>query len=164
MKHKFSLSINRNILKKSKYQQYFRFYCLHTSFVFILVQLLVEYSNYSNKCRIQRCGVYQGEGAYFNMDTQKFGAYLTPGAYQRKFISYFYIDIHLVTLNRTETRSRSQFYKIPFQCGLFLLFLSKALIQNEKVPIPVFLLDLSLLKGTLMKILKFPYMFVFMSK
>ena len=46
-------------MKKSKYQQYF--HCLHTSSICILVYLLVEYSNYSNKCRIQRCGTYQRE-------------------------------------------------------------------------------------------------------
>ena len=38
MKHSFSLSMNRNILKKSTYQKYFHcFYCLHTSFICILV-------------------------------------------------------------------------------------------------------------------------------
>ena len=37
------------------------FYCLHASFICILVQLLVEYSGYSNKRHIQSRGTYQRE-------------------------------------------------------------------------------------------------------
>ena len=37
-------------MEKTKYQQYFHcFICLHTSSISILVSLLVEYGNYSNK-------------------------------------------------------------------------------------------------------------------
>ena len=62
------------------------FYCLHTGFICTLVQLLVEYSSYSNKRRIQRCGAYYSRGgANFNVDTQRRGAYLRPSAYQRKY-------------------------------------------------------------------------------
>ena len=60
-------TINKpNIMKKSKYQQYFHcFICLHTNkSICILVQLLVENSNYSIKCHIQRCGAYQKGGTY----------------------------------------------------------------------------------------------------
>ena len=48
-------------MKKSKYQQYF--HCLHTSSKCILVWLLVEYINYCNKHRIQKCGTYYKRGA-----------------------------------------------------------------------------------------------------
>ena len=38
------------------------FHCLHYSSICVLVQLLVEYGNDSNKCRIQqRCSTYQRE-------------------------------------------------------------------------------------------------------
>ena len=39
------------------------FYCLHSSSICMLVQLLVKYGNYSNKRRVYRCGVYKG-GTY----------------------------------------------------------------------------------------------------
>ena len=64
------------------------FYCLHTSY--ILVQLIVEHSNYSNKCHIQRCRAYQGE-TLISMWIPKDAAlirgwrYLKPGAYQREY-------------------------------------------------------------------------------
>ena len=60
-------------------------YFLHASSIYILVYLLVEYSNYSNKHGIQRCSTYQKEGAYFSVDTQRCGTYLRPEAYQRKY-------------------------------------------------------------------------------
>ena len=53
-------TINKpNKMKKSKYQQYFHCFivCIPSS-IRILVYLLVEYSNYSNKRRIQRCEAY----------------------------------------------------------------------------------------------------------
>ena len=37
------------------------FYCLHTSSICILADLLVEYSNYSNKCYIQSEALISGE-------------------------------------------------------------------------------------------------------
>ena len=49
--------------KTTKYQQYFHCF-MHTGSIFILVELLVEYVNYSNKRRIQRCGAHQKGGAY----------------------------------------------------------------------------------------------------
>ena len=59
MKHKFSLLINQNILKKIQISTVFLFYCFHTSFIWISVQLLIECNDYSNKHRIQSCGAYQ---------------------------------------------------------------------------------------------------------
>ena len=41
------------------------FYCMYSSFICILVQLLVEYGNYSQKRRIQRCSAYERGGAYW---------------------------------------------------------------------------------------------------
>ena len=61
MKQSFT-SNKSSIMKKSKYQQFF--HCLHTTFICILVQFLVEYKNYSNKRHIQRCGAYQWGGAF----------------------------------------------------------------------------------------------------
>ena len=144
-------------MKKSKYQQYF-----HCFIVYILVPYAFWFSYQQNIVTILISAAFRGALPIRGRRLFQYGypkvrrllencAYLTPGAYQRKFISYFYIDIHLVTLNRTETRSRSQFYKIPFQCGLFNISVESSNLE-QKVPIPVFLLDLSLLKGTLMKI------------
>ena len=50
-------------MTKSTDQQYFIVYCLHTRSIYIFVQVLVEYSNYSNKPCIQRCSAYQKGGA-----------------------------------------------------------------------------------------------------
>ena len=100
-------------MKKSNYQQYlfvlvfilcffclfvsfYKQYCLHTSAICNLVQLLVEYSNYSNKHSIQRCVAYQGLGfikgrCLFQCRYPKVqrllegGVYLRPGPYQRKY-------------------------------------------------------------------------------
>ena len=51
-------------MKKSKYKQFSLFYCLHSSSKCNLVWLLVEYINYCNKHRIQKCGTYYKGGAY----------------------------------------------------------------------------------------------------
>ena len=71
MKHKISLSIDRNILKKTIFSL---FYCLHNSFKCILDTsfiLQVEYSDYSNKLQRLLKGSRLLEG----------GAYLRSGAY-----------------------------------------------------------------------------------
>ena len=86
-------TINKtNIMKKTKYQQYFHCcYCLHTTSICILVQLLVEYGNYSNKSRIWWPGTYQRKRlfqcGYLKMQCLlEDDAYLRPGAYQRKYV------------------------------------------------------------------------------
>ena len=61
MKYNFSLSINQRQWKKTKYQQYFHcFICFCTSFISILVSLLVEYGNYSDK-RCRGAALMRGE-------------------------------------------------------------------------------------------------------
>ena len=100
------------MMKKSKCQQYF--YCLYTNFICILVQLLVEYGNYYNKRRIQRCGSYQRGGAYLNVDTQR------CGAYQRKYgnkVSCFPARINDIELNGKMSSSVSQFFQSQFFIG-----------------------------------------------
>ena len=72
MKHKFSLLINQNILKKIQISTVFLFYCFHTSFIWISVQLLIKYNDYSNKHRIQSCGAYWRGGTY----QRKYGRYI----------------------------------------------------------------------------------------
>ena len=67
----YIFTINKsNITKKPKYQQYFLlFYSLHIYFMCILVQLLVAYSNYSNKHYIIR------GRCLFHVDTKRCSAY-----------------------------------------------------------------------------------------
>ena len=60
IKHNFSLLINQMLISTI----FSQLYCLHTNCICILIQLLVEQSNYSNKRYIQRCGGYQRGGAY----------------------------------------------------------------------------------------------------
>ena len=61
MKHKSSLSVNQILWKNLIFSL---FYCLHTSTISILLQLIVKYGNYSNKHRTFRCSPYQKGGAY----------------------------------------------------------------------------------------------------
>ena len=59
-------------MKKIQISKIFSLFCyLRTSSISTLVQLLVEYGNYSKKRHIQRCGAYQRGGAYFNENTQR---------------------------------------------------------------------------------------------
>ena len=84
-------------MKKSEYQQYFHCFIVCILGPCILVQLLVEYSNYSNKHGIQRCGTYYKGGAYWREALisvwipkgAQDEAYLRPAAYQRKCGNYF---------------------------------------------------------------------------
>ena len=83
-------------MKKSKYQKYCHCFFVYSSSICILVQLLVEYGNYSNKRSIQRCGSYQRGSLIrgrrlFQCGHPKVrrllqgGAYLRLGTYLRKY-------------------------------------------------------------------------------
>ena len=62
IKMKQIFTINKPHIIKNLNINNIYFYCLDPSSINILVQLLVEYSNYSNKCCIQRCSTYQRGG------------------------------------------------------------------------------------------------------
>ena len=59
------------------------FYGLHTNFIYILVQLLVEYSKYSNQRRIQRWALIRGN-RLFQCGYSQLRRLLEGGAYQRE--------------------------------------------------------------------------------
>ena len=92
MKHEFSLSINKYNEKNVNIKIIFIVYCLHTSSICILVSILVEYSNYSNKWAFRGATLIRGEALIrgrrlFQCGYPKVrrllegGAYLRPAAY-----------------------------------------------------------------------------------
>ena len=97
MKHKFSLSVNPNILKKSKYQQYFHCFivCLLFSYAFWfsyqqnIVTILIS-TTFIVTALIRREVLIRGRRLFQCRYSKVLhliegGVYLKPGAYQRKY-------------------------------------------------------------------------------
>ena len=131
MKHKFSLSKNRNILKKSKYQQYF-----HCFIACILVSYAFRFSYQQNIVTIlvsvtfRVAGLIKGEALIRGRRLFQCGypkvrhllegsAYLRPGACQRKYGRSFFNS-------KMKKSSGKQFY-------VFDAFVTVVLLQSLKL-------------------------------